>query len=398
MLDQDEQMALLVMRVSGTMHGHNFYPEMAGVGFSFNPYAWHESIAPKAGVMRLVFGLGTRAVDQADDDYTRIVALNAPDKRPEANFDEVAQYTQRRVDYLDLEANQEVSDYFQDLVKDAENLPIEMFASIDKTQPRSAMPHRILTFDKLLGETGFVADIREILDTIEAAYNYPVDIEFTANFIDAEHYRINLLQCRPLQVHGSESIDLPDVDISSKDRIVEAHGAGQGGQGSGQGVSPIFYTFLRCATLFFNRNNSPARESSMLFTNEDSLDTFPICNLFEIHSFLTLVCLRTSHATALFRGSFFLSPVKSASDSPMFPSPASSRRSASSMSCLAVSSPTNESRRFPAITPSSSSIIRSRNSPLPKHHPRRIFAHASSTSHGFALQAISTTLFCSSCR
>ncbi len=225
MLDQDEQMALLVMRVSGTMHGHNFYPEMAGVGFSFNPYAWHESIDPEAGVMRLVFGLGTRAVDQADDDYTRIVALNAPDKRPEANFDEVAQYTQRRVDYLDLEANQEVSDYFQDLVKDAENLPIDMFASIDRTQPRSATPHRILTFDKLLGETGFVADIREILDTIEAAYNYPVDIEFTANFIDAEHYRINLLQCRPLQVHGSESVDLPDVDISAEDRIVEAHGA-----------------------------------------------------------------------------------------------------------------------------------------------------------------------------
>ena len=51
MLDQDEQMALLVMRVSGTMHGRNFYPEMAGVGFSFNPYAWHESIDPEAGVI-----------------------------------------------------------------------------------------------------------------------------------------------------------------------------------------------------------------------------------------------------------------------------------------------------------------------------------------------------------
>lgn len=225
MLDHDEQMALLVMRVSGTMHNRHFYPEMAGVGFSFNPYAWHESIDPNAGVIRLVFGLGTRAVDQADDDYTRIVALNAPDKRPEANFDEVAQYAQRRVDYLDLEANQEVSDYFMDLVKDADNLPIEMFASIDPSQPRSAKPHRILTFDKLLNETNFVTDMREILDTIETAYNYPVDIEFSGNFMEDGNYRINLLQCRPLQVHGSEAIELPEIEVADEDRIIEAHGA-----------------------------------------------------------------------------------------------------------------------------------------------------------------------------
>lgn len=225
MLDKDEQMALLVMRVSGTMHGRRFYPEMAGVGFSFNPYAWHESIDPKAGVLRLVFGLGTRAVDRTDDDYTRIVALNAPDKRPEANFDELAQYTQRRVDYLDLEANQEASGYFQDVVRDADNLRIDMFASLDPTQPRGAPPHRILTFEKLLSQTGFVADMREILDTIEAAYNYPVDIEFAANYMEDGNYRINLLQCRPLQVYGSESIELPVVHIAEEDRIVEARGA-----------------------------------------------------------------------------------------------------------------------------------------------------------------------------
>jgi len=225
MLDKDEQMALLVMRVSGTMHGRNFYPEMAGVGFSFNPYAWHESIDPKAGVIRLVFGLGTRAVDQADDDYTRIVALNAPDKRPEANFDEVAQYTQRRVDYLDLEANQEASDYFQDVTAGADNLRVDMFSTPDPAQLRSANPHRLLTFDKLLDETAFVADMREILDTLQAAYNYPVDIEFASNFMEDGNYRINLLQCRPLQVQGSEAIELPEVEVADGDRIVEAHGA-----------------------------------------------------------------------------------------------------------------------------------------------------------------------------
>jgi len=57
LLHHDEQMALLVMRVSGAMHGRYYYPQAAGVGFSFNPYVWNESIDPKAGVLRLVFGL-----------------------------------------------------------------------------------------------------------------------------------------------------------------------------------------------------------------------------------------------------------------------------------------------------------------------------------------------------
>jgi len=47
-------------------------------------------------MVRLVFGLGTRAVDRSDDDYTRVVALNAPQRRPESDVDEVRQYSQRR--------------------------------------------------------------------------------------------------------------------------------------------------------------------------------------------------------------------------------------------------------------------------------------------------------------
>lgn len=225
MLEQDEQMALLVMRVSGTMHGRRFYPEMAGVGFSFNPYAWHESIDPRAGVIRLVFGMGTRAVDQADDDHTRIIALNAPDKRPEANFDEVAQYTQRRVDYLDLEANQLVSGAFETIAAATDQLALEIYTDVDRSLPRGAPTHRILTFKKLIEQTTFVRDLRALLDTIETAYNHPVDIEFTANFLDNDDYRINLLQCRPLQAKGSESIELPKVAIPAENRIVEARGA-----------------------------------------------------------------------------------------------------------------------------------------------------------------------------
>lgn len=38
-----------------------FFPEFAGVGLSRNPFAWKKSMDEKAGMLRLVFGLGTRA-------------------------------------------------------------------------------------------------------------------------------------------------------------------------------------------------------------------------------------------------------------------------------------------------------------------------------------------------
>ena len=102
LLDRDEQMAVLVQRVSGAVHGDLYFPQFAGVALSYNPYVWNAGIDPQAGVMRLVFGLGTRAVDRSDDDYTRLVALNAPSLRPESTLDEKTEYAQHRVDVLDL--------------------------------------------------------------------------------------------------------------------------------------------------------------------------------------------------------------------------------------------------------------------------------------------------------
>jgi hypothetical protein len=227
LLDRDEQMALLVMRVSGEMHGRDFFPDMAGVGFSFNPYAWSEYIDPKAGVIRLVFGLGTRAVDRSDDDYTRVVALNAPNRRPEANFDEVRQHAQQRVDYLDLEANQLVSGDFRDLVARHSELPLEMVARQDASHQARDRGETacVLTFDRVLAETAFVEDMREILTTLQNAYSCPVDIEFTANFLEVERSKINLLQCRTLQVKGTETRALPRLEIEEDALIIEARGA-----------------------------------------------------------------------------------------------------------------------------------------------------------------------------
>ncbi len=235
MLEHDEQMALLVMRVSGQMHERNFFPDAAGVGFSFNPYAWHKSIDPKAGVIRIVFGLGTRAVERFDEDYTRVVALNEPSRRPESNFEEVAQYSQKKVDYLDLECNQLVSGDFLKLLPACKNIPIELFASLDKTRMQEREGRRpgsgpqtkpwIVTFDNLLTNTEFVTDMKNMLSILEEAYNYPVDIEFTVNCTSDKEYKINLVQCRPLQVQGTEIPEMPDIDVPEEKAIIKSHGA-----------------------------------------------------------------------------------------------------------------------------------------------------------------------------
>ncbi len=229
LLDGDEQMALLVQRVSGAIHGHLFYPQVAGVGLSYNPYVWSEYIEPQAGMVRVVFGLGTRAVERSDDDYTRVVALNAPLRRPESDFHEVAGYAQRRVDVLDLAANRFGSMGIDEVVKVSPELPIEMFAARrERSGPGEgpALPsHTVLTFDRLLTATPFVADMREMLTVLRDAYGSQIDIEFTANFLDDGSYRINLVQCRPLQVREEGGSTLPPPRrILRRDKVFESRG------------------------------------------------------------------------------------------------------------------------------------------------------------------------------
>ncbi|MFH1568074.1 MAG: PEP/pyruvate-binding domain-containing protein [Gemmatimonadota bacterium] len=232
LLAQDEQMALLVQRVSGSLHGQRFYPHAAGVALSYNPYAWNKAIDPRAGLLRLVFGLGTRAVDRADDDYTRIVALNVPEMRPESGIDQVRRYTQRMVDVLDLGANRLVSEPFERVGSEAPSLPLDLLSSRDAEMEQRARERRqtgvfarVLTFEGLLKRTTFPADMREMLATLQAAYQYPVDVEFTVNFLDDGAYRVNVVQCRPLQVRQGGPPAPPPAGLARSDILLESRGA-----------------------------------------------------------------------------------------------------------------------------------------------------------------------------
>jgi pyruvate, water dikinase len=231
LLDREEQMALLVQRVSGAKYDKYFYPQVAGVGFSFNPFVWSKEIDPESGLVRMVFGLGTRAVDRSDDDYTRIIALNSPNKRPEYKLDEVNKYSQKKMDLIDLNENSNVTKYFEEVIKNETRIPVEKFVTKDLEIEERAKKYNIknifsymLTFDDLLINTNFVNDMKEILSTLQKAYKHHVDIEFTLNFFNNDKYKINLLQCRPFQAKGDlRNVELPE-NLGNDKLIIKTSG------------------------------------------------------------------------------------------------------------------------------------------------------------------------------
>jgi len=239
LLEKDEPMGLLIQRVSGAPHGRYFFPQAAGVALSFNPYVWNEDIDPKAGMIRLVFGLGTRAVDRNDDDYARIVALNAPSKTPQTS-ETANKYTQQKVDCIDLEAREFITKQFAEIVSASSSddyLPLDLFASRDREMEKRAARlgrkdifSRSLTFENLLNKTDFAKEMRDILKTLQEVYESPVDVEFTVNFVSDTEFKINILQCRPMEQRGSETIIELGAKKEPKDIIIDAAGPviGQG--------------------------------------------------------------------------------------------------------------------------------------------------------------------------
>ncbi|MCA1754244.1 MAG: PEP/pyruvate-binding domain-containing protein, partial [Spirochaeta sp.] len=209
-LQRDEQMALLVQRVSGTRYGRYFLPQSAGVLFSFNPYVWHNEIRPEDGVLRLVFGLGTRAVDRSDDDYTRVVALGKPTLRPEGTPEETRRYSQKWVDVIDLEEGCFRRIEAAKLLREMPGLDMAMFVRRDREAARAAAAMKrpaplSVDMERLLSETALVPSMREIVTRLRGAYRTEIDLEFTANIDKRGRLKIDILQCRPLQVQTDEA-------------------------------------------------------------------------------------------------------------------------------------------------------------------------------------------------
>lgn len=232
----DEQMALLVQRVSGAYHKDYFFPDLAGVGVSYNTYVWNENMNPKEGMLRMVFGLGTRAVNRVEGDYPRMVALSDPLARPYAEKDDLRKFSQHEVDVIDTKENIFKAVPFNKLVSEGLYLEADRVAVKDEEgmammshSSAKAKEYWILTLDTIFSDNTMANYFKKILKTLEEGYNYPIEIEFTVNFTGDNTFKINLLQCRPLQASGlGRKVDIPS-HVKKEDILFESSGYFLGG-------------------------------------------------------------------------------------------------------------------------------------------------------------------------
>ena len=215
--DTDEQMGLLVQRVSGSYHGDYLFPTAAGVGFSYSPYSPLPNMDNSKGMLRLVMGLGTKAVDRTKKDYPRIVNLDKPEVTMTKDIKEKHRYSQHYLDVIDLknislhdipidEGLDVIPRYSKNVMVEHDREAERMFR--DRGQPREIV---FVNCEGIVKNHEFIDVMKRILNTLETAYDYPVDIEYTVNVGEDKSFNINLLQCRPLQVSvNNEAIEMPE--------------------------------------------------------------------------------------------------------------------------------------------------------------------------------------------
>lgn len=211
LLSKDEQMALLVMRVSGDKHGDYYYPHIAGVGHSRNLYDTGAGDgSDNKGMLRLVFGMGTRAVDREADDYARLLDMNRPFAPPPVAYGDEYRFSQHKADVINLRENRFETVEIESLSKADFKAEPTLFMEPDAPTRERFREHGIsdcpipdiVDFDGLLRRTDFPRVMTRLMRDLADKYSYPVDIEYACNFSPDGEYKINLLQCRPLQTMG----------------------------------------------------------------------------------------------------------------------------------------------------------------------------------------------------
>jgi len=246
---REEKMAVMVQRLIGKQSERLFYPVMAGVAFSHNYFPWSTRIKPEDGLVRLVFGLGTRAVGR---NYARVFSPVQPMLRPEGSVvDQIVRYSQEVFDALHMDTGKLVSEaiatgamHNSDLAKvcsilqDHESLAEPSPLGLDSGQ------RPIMTFRSILLNNRYmplVPMIRELLPGLEEMFGLAVDVEFACDFEMREGEKrgiFYLLQCRPLGVREKHStVKIPKLTY----RTVLFTGGRSMGNGERKGIKHLIY-------------------------------------------------------------------------------------------------------------------------------------------------------------
>ncbi|HVP54607.1 MAG TPA: PEP/pyruvate-binding domain-containing protein [Candidatus Eisenbacteria bacterium] len=225
LLDVHEEMGILIQEVVGQASGKYFFPACSGVAFSKNEFRWSARISRNDGLIRLVPGLGTRAVDRVADDYPVLIAPGQPNLRANVTVEEVLRYSPRRVDVINLETNSFETVEAGDLLRSCgarypQIRHMVSFVDHDRIeQPVGMLPDfqkqdAVFTFEGLIRKTQFVSYARELLALLQERLGEPVDIEFAYDGND-----FYLLQCRP-QSYSGDAAPVPIPRDLPAERVV----------------------------------------------------------------------------------------------------------------------------------------------------------------------------------
>jgi predicted nucleotidyltransferase len=230
MLDLMEDMGVLIQEVVGARVGPYYFPAFAGVGFSNNEFRWSPRIRRDDGVLRIVVGLGTRAVDRVSDDYPTLLSPQRPELRVNTLVDEAVQYSQRHMDVINVDERKietvDVADVFARYGKEYPLL--SKIASVHRdgqlVHPSSMMmvnpenDELVVTFNGIVERTPFVKQMRKVLEILKERIGVPVDVEFAH-----DGKNLYILQCRPQsQAFGAERVPVPK-DIPGIRQVFSAH-------------------------------------------------------------------------------------------------------------------------------------------------------------------------------
>ena len=229
----DEQMGILVQRVSGSRYNAFFMPSAAGVGYSSSPYRLG-LVHPEAGMLRLVAGLGTAAVDRRTGSYPRMVALDEPTKIMLTSDADKHKYSQRLIDAVGTSSealeNHEAEEIRKIIPPYLANILFSHDWDAERYFREMGLREEVcyISCEGIVQNRALMQDMKAILSALQEEYQYPVDVEYTINIAPSGEYMIAILQCRPLQLTPEgEPVQIPQS--YSDDRILlETKGVSMG--------------------------------------------------------------------------------------------------------------------------------------------------------------------------
>ena len=229
LLDFDEEMGILIQEVVGQRVGRYFLPAFAGVAFSNNEFRWSPRIRRDDGLIRMVPGLGSRAVDRLADDYPVLAVPGQPTLRVNTGTEEVVRYAPRWIDVIDLEQRCFRTLAIDELLRDCgSEYPAfeQVFSKLDDGLLRKPValltdPEQdtlIATCEGVISSSPFVERMDKLLHVLSETLGKPVDVEFAH---DGEH--LYVVQCRA-QSSSDDSAPAPiPHDVDPRDVLFSAH-------------------------------------------------------------------------------------------------------------------------------------------------------------------------------